>query len=89
MSFTMPVSQYFPLVTTMWGPQMALLTAPRALIWPEAIEAAVFLFPHFKGMECRCGYIASFSCSAFLKEKFGFVSVKMMGVLFTPVNMGF
>lgn len=47
------------------------------------------LFPHFKGVECRCGYIASFSCSAFLKEKFAFVSVKMMGVLFAPVDMGF
>lgn len=28
----------------MWGLQMALLTAPSALIWPEVIEAAVVCF---------------------------------------------
>lgn len=44
MSFTMTVFQYFPLVTTVWGPQMALPTAPRALIWPEAVEAAAICF---------------------------------------------
>lgn len=36
---------------------------------------------------CRCGCIASFSCSACLKENFAFVSLKMMSILFVPVDM--
>lgn len=49
---------------------------------------SLLLFPHSKGVEWRCRNITSFSGSAFIKEKFAFVSVKMMGVLFAPVDMG-
>lgn len=88
MSFIMPLSQYFPFVHYHVGAADGPAYSSQSAHLAWSYWGCCCLFPHFKGMECRCGYIASFSCSAFLKEKFVFVSVKMMGVLFAPVGMG-
>lgn len=84
----MLLSQFFSWVHYSLGPQMDLLSSSQSTHLARSYWGCCCLFPHFKGVGWRCGYIASFSCSPCLKENFAFESLKMMGVPFAPVDMG-